>query len=103
MDMDLMNEFVEVILVSTAQIDKGLDGLVRVGGDVLALGGFEHAEHVICEVGEVGDGGVDVCGFVDAYERLVKDGEEVAEEVQGYGFLDYGEHHCFVALSGVHF
>ena len=103
MDMDFMDEFVEVILVAGAEVDEGLDGLVGVGGDVLALGGLEHAEHVVCEVGEVGDGGVDVGGLVDAHEGLVEDGEEVAEEVQSDGFFDDGEHHCFVTLAGIHF
>ena len=103
MDMDFMDEFVEVVLVAGAEVDEGLDGLVGVGGDVLALGGLEHAEHVVGEVGEVGDGGVDIGGFVDAHEGLVEDGEEVAEEVQSDGFFDDGEHHCFVALAGVHF
>lgn len=98
-----MHEFVEVVLVSAAQVDEGLDGLVGVGGDVLALAGLEDAEHVVGEVGEVGDGGVDVGGFVDAHEGLVEDGEEIAEKVQGHGFFDDGEHHRFVTLTSVHF
>ena len=60
MDVHLMHELVEVVLVPAAQVDEGLDGLVGIGGDVLALAGFEDAEHVVGEVGEVGDGGVDV-------------------------------------------
>ncbi len=98
-----MHELVEVVLVPPAQVDEGLDGLVGVGGDVLALAGFEDAEHVVGEGGEVGDGGVNVGGFVDAHEGLVEDGEEIAEKVQGHGFFDDGEHHCFVALTSVHF
>ena len=39
MDVDLVDEFVEVVLVAGAEVDEGLDGLVRVSGDVLALGG----------------------------------------------------------------
>ena len=39
--------------------------MIRVGGNVLALGGGDDGNGVIGEGGEVGDGGVDVCGFVD--------------------------------------
>ena len=83
-DVDLVDEFVEVILVPGAEVDEGLDGLVWVGGDVLALGGGDDGDGVVGEGGEVGDGGVDICRFVDADERFVEDGEEVAEELEGY-------------------
>lgn len=102
-DVDLVDEFVEVVLVAGAEVDEGLDGLVRVGGDVLALGLGEDGEHVVGEGGEVADAAVDVGGFVDAHEGLVEDGEEVAEELEGDGFFDEGEHACFVTLAGVHF
>lgn len=101
--VDLVHELVEVVLVAGAQIDEGLHRLVGVGGDVLALRQVQDAEHVVGEGGEVGDGIVDVCGFVDADEGFVEDGEEVAEELQGDGFFDDGEHHRFVPLAGVHF
>ena len=83
--VDLVDELVKVVLVAGAQVDEGLDGLVGVGGDVLALGGFDDGDGVVGEEGEVGDGGVDVGGFVHAYERFVEDGEEVAEELEGVG------------------
>ena len=83
-DVDFVNEFVEVIFVAGAEVDEGLDRLVRVGGDVLALGALDGVEHVVGEGGEVGDAIVDVGGFIDAYEGFVEDGEEVAEELEGY-------------------
>ena len=102
MDVHFVHEFVEVVLVASAEVDEGLDGLVGVGGDVLTLSGGEDGEHVLGEGGEVGDGVVDVGGLVDADEGFVEDGEEVAEQVQGDGFFDHGEHLGFVALPGVH-
>ena len=85
MDVDLVDEFVEVVFVAGAKVDEGLDGLVRVGGDVLALGALDGDEHVVGEGGEVGHAVVDVGGFVDAHEGFVEDGEEVAEELERYG------------------
>ena len=102
MDVDLVDEFVEVLLVAAAEVDEALDRLIGVGGDVLALRGVEDAEGVVGEGGEVGDGVVDVGGFVDPHERLVEDGEEVAEQVQSHGFLDHREHLRLVPLPGVH-
>ena len=89
MDMNFVDKFVEVVLVAGAEVDKGLNGLIRVGGDVLALEGGEDGEGVVCEGGEVGDGVVDVGGFVDADEGFVEDGEEVAEEVKSYRFFNH--------------
>ena len=103
MDVDFVDKFVEVVLVAGAEVDKGLNGLVRVGGDVLALEGGEDGEGVVCEGSEVGDGVVDVGGFVDADQGFIKDCEEVAEEVQGYGFFNHGLHLHFVALTGIEF
>ena len=80
-DVHLMDEFIEVVLVAGAEVDEGLDGLVGVGGDVLALGGVKDGEGVVSKGGEVGDAGVNVGGFVDADEGLVEDCEEVAEEM----------------------
>ncbi len=102
-DVDFVDEFVEVFLVAGAEVDEGLDGLVGVRRDVLALRRGQDAEHVVGEGREVCDGVVDVGRFVDADEGLVEDSEEVAEEVQGYRFFDYGEHLGFVPLAGVHF
>ena len=101
MDMNFMDEFVEVVLVAGAEVDKGLNGLVRVCGDVLALEGGENGEGVVCEGGKVRDGVVDVSGLVDADEGFVENCEEVAEEVQGYGLLNHGLHLDFVTLAGV--
>ena len=103
MDVDFVDEFVEVVLVAGAEVDKGLNGLVRVGGDVLALEGGEDGESVVCEGGKIGDRVVDVGGLVDADEGFIEDCEEVAEEVQGYGFFNHGLHLDFVALAGVEF
>ena len=89
-DMDLVDEFVKVVFVTGAEIDERLDGLVGVGGDVLALGTIDDGEHVISEGGEVRDAAIDICGFVDADERFVEDCEEVAEELKGYGLLGSG-------------
>ena len=83
--MDLVDEFVEIMFMASAEIDEGLDCLIGVSGDVLSLGSFDDCEHVVGEGGEVGDAAVDVGGFVDADEGFVKDGEEVAEELEGYG------------------
>ena len=83
--VDLVHELVEGVLVSGAQVDERLHRLVRVGADVLALRGFDDSHGVIGEGGEVGDGAVDVGGFVHAHEGLVEDGEEVAEELEGGG------------------
>lgn len=85
MDVDFVDEFIEVVFVAGAEVDEGLDRLVGVGGDVLALGALDGDEHVIGEGGEVGDAVVDVGGFVDAHEGFVEDGEEVSEELEGYG------------------
>lgn len=82
-----MDELVEVMLVAGAEVDEGLDGLVWVRGDVLALGTFDNGDHIVNEVGEVGDGIVDVCGFVDTDEGFIEDGEKVAEEFEGYGLV----------------
>ena len=102
-DVDLVDEFVEVVLVARAEVDEGLHRLVRVGGDVLALRLGQHGEHVVGEGGEVADAAVDVGRFVDAHEGLVEDGEEVAEELERDGLFDEREHACFVTLAGIHF
>ena len=84
-DVHFVHEFVEVVFVAGAEVDEGLDGLVRVRGDILPLGALDGAEHVVGEGGEVGHAAVDVGGFVDAHEGFVEDGEEVAEELERYG------------------
>lgn len=86
----------------------------------MALSGSDYGNCVVGKGSEVGNGGIDICGFVDADKRFVEDGEEVAEEVECYGlfrefgsvdavkwdwgthFFDYAEHHSFVSLAGVH-
>ena len=102
MDVYFVNEFVEVILMASAEIDEGLDGLVWIGGDVLTLSGSEDRERVVGEGSEVGDGVVDIGGFVDADKGFVEDGEKVAEELEGDGLFDHGEHLGFVALPSIH-
>ena len=66
MDVDLVHEFVEIVLVARTEVDEGLDGLVRVGGDVLPLAALDDAEGVVGELGEIGHAAVDVGGFVYA-------------------------------------
>lgn len=102
MDVHFVYEFVEIILMARTKINEGLNRLVWVRRDVLTLSGGEDGEHVVGEGSEVGDGAVDIGGFVDADEGFVEDGEEVAEEVEGNGFFNHGEHLGFVALSSVH-
>lgn len=83
MDVHLVHELVEVVLVARAQVDEGLDGLVRVGGEGLVLRGGDDFDGVVGEDGEIGDRVVHVCRFVDAHEWLVEDGKEGAEEFEG--------------------
>lgn len=101
-DVDFVNELVKIILMASAEIDEGLDCLVWIRRDVLTLSGSEDGEHIIGEGSEVGDGTIDIGGFVDADQGLVEDGEEVTEEVEGDGLFDHGEHLGFVALPSVH-
>lgn len=84
MDVNFVDEFIEVVFMAGAEVDEGLDCLVRVGGDVLALGALDGDEHVVGEGGKVRDAVVDVGGFVDAHEGFVENGKEVAEELEGY-------------------
>lgn len=88
MQMDLVDESVEAFLMACTKVNEGLDCLIGVGRDVLALGALEHTEHVVGEGGEVSDTVVDVCGFVDADKRLVENCEEVAEELERNGLRD---------------
>lgn len=101
-DVHLVNKFVEVVLMACAKIDEGLDCLIWIRRDVLALSGCEDGEHVVGEGCEVSDGTVDIGGFVDANQGFVKDCEKIAEEVEGDGLFDHGEHLGFVALPSVH-
>lgn len=102
-NVDFVYEFVEIVLMSRAKVDEGLYRLIRVGRDVLTLCELQDSEHVVCEGCEICDGIIDICRFVDANERFVEDGEEVAEELKGDGFFNDGEHHGFVALACIHF
>ena len=102
-DVDFVDKFVEVVLVASAEVDKSLNSLVRIGGDILTLEGSEDGECVVCKGGEVGDGVVDVGRFVYADEGFVEDCEEITEEVQGYRFFNHGLHLDFVALAGIEF
>ena len=65
-DVDLVDELVEVVLVARTEVDEGLHGLVRVGGDVLPLAALDHANGVVGKLREIGYAAVDVGGFVDA-------------------------------------
>ena len=118
MQVHFVNELVQVVLVTLAEVDEHLYCLVRVGGDVLPLGRFDDADCVIHECSEVGDRAVHIGGFVDTDERFVEDGEEVAEKVESRRlivllvsckdrllkhsyFIDQAQHHDLVSLSHV--
>lgn len=60
MKMNLMYKSVKVFLVTGAEVNKGLDGLVGVCRDVLSLSPLDYADHVVGEGGEVGDTVVDI-------------------------------------------
>ena len=77
--MDLVDEFVEIVLVTTAEVDECLDRLVGIGGHVLPLSHGQHGEHVVGKDGEVGDAVVDIGRFINADQRFIENGEEIAE------------------------
>ena len=93
MGVDFVDEFIEVVLVSLAEVDEGLDCLVGVGGDVLltafvddlvllvgvGVGGRTYLDHVVDEDREVGDAVVDVRRLVYPDQRFVEDRKEVSE------------------------
>lgn len=60
MKMNLMYKSVKVFLVTGAEVNEGLDGLVGVCRDVLPLSPFDYADHVVGEGGEVGDTIIDI-------------------------------------------
>jgi hypothetical protein len=82
MDMHFVNKLVQIMLVTCAEIDESLHGLVRIGGEILALCGLDDRDGIGDKVREIGDAIVDICGFVDSDEGLVEDLEEVTEELQ---------------------
>lgn len=82
--MHLVHKLIEIILMSCAQVDKGLDSLIWVRRNVLALSGSYYGNGVVGKGSEVGNGGIDICGFVDANKRFVENGEEIPEEMEGY-------------------
>jgi len=118
-DVHLMDELVEVVLVPGAQIDEGLDRLIGIRGHLLRLCLFDHDDHIIDEDGEVRYRVVHVRRLVHSNERLVEDGEQIAEQLQrdrlenvstggraGEGMqatnlLDHRLHHFLIPLSGV--
>lgn len=82
MGVDFMNKFIKIVLVATAKIDEGLHGLIRIGRNVLPLRSVEDCEGIVGEESKVGDAAVNVGGFVHADEGLIKDGKEIAKELQ---------------------
>ena len=82
MNVYFVYEFVKVVLVPCAEVDERLDGLIRIGGDVLTLGLFDDDKHVVCKIGEVRDAVIDIGRLVYADERFVEDSEEIAEELE---------------------
>jgi hypothetical protein len=57
--VDFVHEFVEIVFVSRAEVDEGLDGLVGIGGDVLFAAFFDDLFNVsfMPILREGGDGG----------------------------------------------
>lgn len=55
-----MYESVKVFLVTGAEVNKGLDGLVGVCRNVLPLSPLDYADHVVGEGGPVGNTVVDI-------------------------------------------
>lgn len=102
MDVHFVDKFVKIVLMTSTQINEGLNRLVGIRRDVLTLSGGEDGEHVVGEGSKVCDGIVNIGGFVDADEGFVEDGEEVAEEAERDWFFNHGEHLGFVALSSIH-
>lgn len=97
--VDFVDEFVEVVFVSLAEVDEGLHGLVGVGGDIL-LAAFvndllsrlsvkytldrdreAYRDHIIDEDCKVCDAVVHVCGLIHTNKRLVEDGEEISQKL----------------------
>lgn len=70
-----VDEFIEIVFVAGAEVDEGLDGLIRVSGDVLSLAGFNDANHIINERGEICDAIVDICRLVDSDELFIENCE----------------------------
>ena len=64
--MYLMHEFVEVVFVALAKINKSLNSLVGVSRNVLFATFVHHHNHVIDEDGEVGDAVVDIGRLIDS-------------------------------------
>lgn len=81
--MDLVNELVEVIFVSSAKVDECLHSLVGIGRDVGALGCFNRADDVIHEDSEIRDTVVDIRRLVHPNKRFVEDSEQITEQLQG--------------------
>ena len=84
-NVDFVYELVKVVFMARAQVDESLDGLIGVCGDFLTLAGFDGLDCVVDEYSEVSDAIVNICRLVYANERLVEDGEEVAEKLKGSG------------------
>lgn len=74
-----MDKFVEVVLVASAEVDEGLDGLVGVRGNVLSLASLDDLDCIVDEERKVCDAVIDVRRFVYPDKRLVEDCEQVAE------------------------
>lgn len=116
MNMDLVYKFVKVVFVACTQINKRLNGLVRVCRNFLSLASFYGLDRIIDKHSKVCDAVVHVRRFVNADEWFVKDGKEVAEELEGrrlilsmdvllgmsgrYAYLfDNLQHHKLISLS----
>lgn len=82
MYVNLVNEFVEVILVTCAEIDEGLNCLVGICRDLLSLASLDSLDCVVDKYGEICNAVVDVRRLVDTNKGFIEDGEEIAEELE---------------------
>ena len=79
MDVYFVYEFVEIVFVSRAKIDEGLNRLIWVCGDVLSLSFFDNNDHVVYEGGKVRYTAIDIGGLVYSDKGFVENCEKVTE------------------------
>ena len=83
-DMNFMDEFVKIFLMTCAKVDEGLDGLIWIGRCVLPPSMFQDDKCVIRKSGEICNAIVHIGRLIDAYEGLIEYGKEIAEELKCY-------------------
>src|ERR1700753_1824148 len=82
MRMHFMDKFIKIMLVSSAQVNKGLYCLVWICRKVLPLSSFNDNYNVVDKVGKIYNAIVYIGALIYSYERLVEDLEEISEEAQ---------------------